>query len=304
MDLQLPMFPIFLGLFLFVFMALKIFKISHNKPSKLPPGPWKLPVIGNLHQLGGSLPHHGLRDLAKKHGPLMSIRMGQLQAVVVSSPEFAEEVLRTHDAILAFRPRILMSELMFYNSTDIGFSPLGEYWRQLRKICTQELLSAARVQSLRPVREEEMLGLVEWIASKAGSSINMTKLIHTTNYGITSRAVFGKKTRDIEEYIAVVVDALEILGGFDLADLFPSLGFLDPLVFGTRAKLERLHRKADRIYDNIIREHKEKKMAEAKEIIPEDLIDVLLKFHGKDHGFSLTTDNIKAVIWVSKTTIT
>ena len=304
MDLQFPIFPIFLSLFLFVFVSLKIFKRSHNNSSKLPPGPWKLPIIGNMHQLGGSLPHHGLRDLAKKYGPLMSVRLGQLQTVVVSSPEFAEEVLKTHDAIFAYRPRILMSEIMFYNSTDISYSPMGEYWRQLRKICTQELLSAARVKSLRPVREEEMRSLVDWIASNAGSPINLTKRIYTTNFGITSRAAFGKKSEDIEEFISIVMDAIGILGGFDLADLFPSFGFLDSLIFGTTAKLKRLHEKADRIYDNIIGEHKEKK-AQAQnsgnmEIVPEDLIDVILKFHDNNHhGFSLTTDNIKAVIWVS-----
>ncbi|XP_024029879.1 cytochrome P450 71D9-like [Morus notabilis] len=305
MDLQFPSSLILLiSSFLFVFTVLNTLKRSSkptNTSSKLPPGPWKLPIIGNLHQLLNPLPHHALRDLAKKYGPLMYIRMGQLPTVVVSSPEFAEEVMRTHDAIFASRPHILISEIMFYNSTDIVSPPCGEYWRQLRKICTQELLSAARVQSFRPIREEEMSNLMEWIASNVGSSINLTERIYSSIYSITSRAAFGEKSEDQEEFISLAIEVAKILGGFDLTDLFPSLGFLDPLIFGTREKFERLHQRSDRIIDNIIKEHKKKKQPTTKsgesETVAEDLVDVLLKFCNNDLGFSLTIDNVKAVIW-------
>ncbi|XP_024029887.1 cytochrome P450 71D11 [Morus notabilis] len=303
MDLQHPILPILLPFFLFLFMVLSILKRSYktsNSSLKLPPGPCKLPIIGNMHQLVGSLPHHALRDLARKYGPLMSIRMGQLPIVVVSSPEFAKEVMRTHDTIFAFRPHVLVSRIVFYNSTDLISAPYGEYWRQLRKICIQELLSPARVQSFRPIREEEMFNLMEWIASNVGSSINLTERIHSSTYNITSRAAFGKKSKDQEEFITLVIEVAKILGGFDLEDLFPSFGFLDPLIFGTRAKFERLHQRADRIIENIIKEHKEKKpTAKSGEshTITEDLVDVLLKFCNNDLGFSLTTDDVKAVIW-------
>ncbi|XP_024029898.1 cytochrome P450 71D11 [Morus notabilis] len=302
MDLQLPSFSILLSSFLFVFMVLNILKRSSktiNSSSKYPPGPWKLPIIGNLHQLLSSLPHHALRDLAKKYGPLMYIRIGQVPTLVVSSPESAKEVMRNHDASFASRPVFLFTEIMFYNSRDILFSPYDEYWRQLRKICTQELLSAARVQSFRSIRAEEMLNLMEWIASNVGSSVNLTQRIYSSTYTITARAAFGKKSEDQEEFISIMVEAIKLSSGFDLADVFPSFGFLDPLIFGTRAKLEKLHEKSDRIVENIIKEHNKRKSAEKSgesETVTEDLVDVLLKFHDNDLGFSLTTDNLKAII--------
>ncbi|KAL5548605.1 hypothetical protein UlMin_003836, partial [Ulmus minor] len=161
MELQIPSFSILFASLLFVFVVLNILgrAKTNNTTSKLPPGPWKLPIIGNMHQLVGSLPHHALRDLSKKYGPFMYLKNGQVPTLVVSSPEFAKEVMNTHDVIFASRPHLTASQIMNYNSTGIAFAPYGEYWRQLRKICWQELLSISSVQSFRPIREEELFNL-------------------------------------------------------------------------------------------------------------------------------------------------
>ncbi|KAB2615518.1 cytochrome P450 71D9-like [Pyrus ussuriensis x Pyrus communis] len=274
MEHQWPSFPIMFAFLLFIIMVLKIGKRgnTNNYPSNLPLGPWKLPFIGNLHQLIGCLPHYGLRDLAEKYGPLLHLRLGEVSTIIVSSAEFAKEVMKTHDVIFASRPQILATRILSYGSTNITFAPYGDYWRQLRKICTLELLSTERVQSYQLVREED----------------------------ITSRAAFGKKTRDHEKFIYVAEEAGKVAGGFALADLYPSVSLLH-LVSGIRPKLERGHKQADRIMENIINEHQKDlettKNVEGESV--EDLVHVLLKFH--EHGgaleFSLTTNNIKAVIF-------
>jgi hypothetical protein len=134
----------------------------------------------------------------------MYLQLGEVPTIAVSSPELAREVMKTHDSIFATRPTILASEIMSYDSSDIVFARYGNYWRQLRKICLLELLSSKRVESFRPIREEEISNLVKWIASKAGSSINLTEKLFSTMSVITARAAFGKKCKDQEKFLSAL----------------------------------------------------------------------------------------------------
>ncbi|MBA0783751.1 hypothetical protein Gotri_001409, partial [Gossypium trilobum] len=62
-----------------------------------------------------------------------------------------------------------MDHVISYDSRDIVMAPYGNYWRQVRKICTVELLTAKRVQSFESIRQEEVSGLVKYISSNQGS---------------------------------------------------------------------------------------------------------------------------------------
>ncbi|PRQ38811.1 putative indoleacetaldoxime dehydratase [Rosa chinensis] len=88
--------------------------------SKLPPGPSSLPIIGNLHMLG-SLPHRSLQHLAKRYGPIMSIHLGNVPVIVVSSPKAAELFLKTHDHNFANRPKTKVSQCMTNGAKDLAF---------------------------------------------------------------------------------------------------------------------------------------------------------------------------------------
>ncbi|XP_061356908.1 cytochrome P450 71D9-like [Gastrolobium bilobum] len=275
-----------------------------KKPKKsvstynIPPGPRKLPIIGNIHNLVGSQPHRKLRALAIKYGPLMHLQLGEVSTTVISSPKCAREVMKTHDINFATRPQILATEILSYNSTNIVFAPYGNYWRQLRKICTLELLSLKRVNSFQPIREEELSNLVKRIASEKGKPVNLTQAVLSSIYTIASRAAFGKKFKDQEKFISVTKESAKVAGGFDIGNLFPSIAW-PQIISGLRPKLERLHRQADQIMENIINEHKEAKsnakgdQGEADE----DLVDVLMKYEdGSNQDIFLTKNNIKAII--------
>ena len=286
-------------------MLVKLLNPYKGKESalKLPPGPKPLPIIGNLHHLGGSQMHHILRDLANQYGPLMHLKLGQASTLIVSSPEVAEEFMKTHDIIFANRPRLLSGRILNYDCTDIAFSPFGNYWRQLRRICKTELLSPQRVQTFRSIREEEVMNLIESISSNRGSTINLSSKILSLTYGITARAAFGKKSKYQEDFISLVKEAIIIAAGFTIADMYPSVEIIQ-VISQLNPKLRRLHKNIDAILENIVNDHKEKslKTRGTDEKAEEDLVDVLLNIQKSgEFGTSLTNSSIKSVVMVSET---
>ncbi|KAI0516224.1 hypothetical protein KFK09_008896 [Dendrobium nobile] len=132
--------PIFSTLFLI--LLIKRFTLHKTtNPTNFPPGPWKLPIIGNLHQLLGEHPHCRLQNLAKTYGPLLHLKLGEINLIVITSREFVCDIFRTHDLKFAARPELMAGKIIFYNNSDIGLAPYDKTWSKLRKICTVELLS-------------------------------------------------------------------------------------------------------------------------------------------------------------------
>ncbi|MED6122584.1 hypothetical protein PIB30_041122 [Stylosanthes scabra] len=143
-----------------------------------------------MYSLVGSMPHEALRNLASKYGPLMHLKLGEISNIIVSSPEMAQEIMKTQDLNFCDRPNLLFTRIWAYNRTSIAFGNYGDYWRHVRKICTMELLTAKRVQSFRHIREKEVSELVKAVSESEGSIFNLTQKIFSMIYGIAARAAF------------------------------------------------------------------------------------------------------------------
>ncbi|GKC31905.1 cytochrome P450 71D11-like protein [Tanacetum coccineum] len=100
---------------------------------------------------------------------------------------------------------------IFKGARNFSFSQYGDYWRRIRKICSQELLSPTRVQSFGPALEEEVSNFI--------------------------KSAFGMKCKDQEWFIELVKEASAAAAGFHISDLFPSSTLL-PKLKGFKTKLE------------------------------------------------------------------
>ncbi|KAJ8768019.1 hypothetical protein K2173_020959 [Erythroxylum novogranatense] len=293
----------FLILFIFlvlVFTVLKAFtnsRTSSSLTSKLPPGPWRLPIIGNLHQLVGHLPHHILKQLAKKYGPIMHLQLGEVSTVVISSADLAKEVMKNQDSVFATRPYAFCTNIFSYGYKNVAFGPYGEYWRQLKKLYILELLSGKRVRSFRSVREEEILNFVKTISLKAESSsmINLTKMATDLSLSITSRTAFGK-IRERQPIVRLLEGIVENGDGFRLLDVFPSNKLLH-LITREKAKLIGVQREIDTTFEKVIDECRMRKSSSTeadKDCIINAIFEVedqgLIKPFGQDHIKAIMVD--------------
>ncbi|XP_050209123.1 desmethyl-deoxy-podophyllotoxin synthase-like [Mercurialis annua] len=290
-------FSLFLAFILWAIIW-KIFRLYSSKPLNLPPGPRQLPVIGNLHQfmINGALPYRRLAGWAKKYGAIMQIQLGQVPVVIISTPETAKQVLTTHDLVFAIRPPLIVSDIIFYKGADIAFTPYGDLWKQLRRICMTELLSPSRVKSLRSVREEAVTKLVSSISSREGSPVNLSKMLHSLACTVISRATFGDECEDQEEIIPIAEEVLKMATGICISDLFPSSKILH-FFTGIRYRLMKLHKKIDSVLQNIVNKHKVSRAASGINMEGKDIVHVLLNLQEQGNlELPLTTDNIKGVI--------
>ncbi|PNX60200.1 cytochrome p450 71d8-like protein, partial [Trifolium pratense] len=137
--------------------------------------------------------------------------------------------------------------------------------------------------------------------SSAGSKINLTTRIFSLINSIISRSAFGDKSDDQVEFVSLIRQAIALSTGLDLDDLFPSSKILHMLT-GYKGKIEKIHKRVDKILDNVVRKHQEKRAGgndgNKSEIENEDLVDVLLRVQQSGSlDIQLTINNIKSVIW-------
>ncbi|KAM6562346.1 hypothetical protein CsatB_022344 [Cannabis sativa] len=278
----------------------KIKANNENKP-KLPPAPPKLPIIGNLHQLG-SLPHQSLWNLSKTYGHIMGLHFGTVPAIVISSAEAAEEVLKTNDLACCNRPTLTGPTKLSYNNIDITFSPYGEHWRQIRKLCSLKLLSSKSVQSFDFIRDEEIHSLNDFLreSSVSATPVNLSVKMSTLMASMTFRTAFGKRFPecglDSDEFEEMIHRAMGVVGTFAFSDLFPHVGWIVDRLSGAHAKCENIFRELDDFFQIVIAEHLNRTPEKGRE----DLVDLLLSMEtGEDDSTNeepFTRDCTKALI--------
>lgn len=232
----------------------------------------------------------------------MYLELGEVPTVVVTSPQVLLEMMKTNELMFVDRSQNLATKIMSYECMDVVMAPYGDYWKHVKKICMMELLSPNKVQSFWSVREEEVSKLVGSISKMVGSPVNLSDRIFSLTNDITARATFGNTCKDKQAFLALMQEVIQLAGGFNIADLFPSLKFLETMS-GTRRKLESTHAKVDKMLDRIIDEHR-RRFGDENAELEEDLVDVLLRLQASSNlDMPITMDNVKAVLLVIKCSV-
>ncbi|KAG2301964.1 hypothetical protein Bca4012_060297 [Brassica carinata] len=272
---------------------------KRKKKQRGPPSPPGFPIIGNLHQLG-DLPHQSLWRLSKQYGPVMFLKLGRVPTVVVSSSDTAKQALKIHDLHCCSRPSLAGPRELSYNYLDIVFSPFDDYWKELRRMCVQELFSVKRVHSIKPIKDEEVKKLIDSVRESASqrSPVNLSEKFLALTVSVICKAAFGLSFQGTvlnnDRFSKLVREAFLFLGSFSASDFFPNGGWIIDRLTGLQRWRERSVRDLDAFYEQMFDLHKQGN----KEGV-EDFVDLLLRLEKEETvlGYGkLTRNHIKAVL--------
>nr|QWK52279.1 cytochrome P450 71B14-3 [Isatis tinctoria] len=279
------------------FASILVAKNTRKTKRNLPPGPPRLPIIGNLHQLG-SKPHRSMFKLSEKYGSLMSLKFGNVSTVVASTPETVKDVLKTFDVDCCSRPHLTYAARLSYNRNDLAFSEYSKYWRELRKWTVIELYTAKRVKSFGHIREEEVSSFVDSIKQSASleKEVNFNLKLMKLSASVICRLGFGislEGSKLESSYGEVIQGIMEVVGSFAAADFFPIVGGLIDRITGLHSKCEKVFKAMDSFFDQAIKHHLD------DESVKDDIIALLLKMESGEIGlgeFQLTRTHTKGIL--------
>ncbi|KAK1381083.1 Psoralen synthase [Heracleum sosnowskyi] len=293
---QSPLYLYFFPLSLVTIFLYKWLMLRKAAVKNLPPSPPKVPIIGNLHQIGPD-PHVSLRDLAQKYGPLMLLKFGSVPVLVVSSADAAQEILKTNDLVFSDRPTLSVPNRIFYNGRDVGFARYSEYWRQLKSACVTQLLSSSRVHSFHNVREEEVALLIQNIQHPHSKLVNLSDLLAELTNNVVCRVALGRKYYSVykgKSYKILFDELMKMLGySRSLGDFFPWLGWVDWLS-GLNGKVEKAANEIDTFLEGVLRDHPST-TASNNGCANKDFVSILLEIQNTDAGSSIDRECISDI---------
>ncbi|XP_038687187.1 LOW QUALITY PROTEIN: geraniol 8-hydroxylase-like [Tripterygium wilfordii] len=270
---------------LFTMALVKTFYVvaggSKTSSGRLPPGPVALPIVGNLLQLGDK-PHKSLAKLAKIHGPIMSLKLGKVTAVIFSSATMAKEVLQKHDIAFANRTVCLVDAVRVHEHEDAGLPwlPISPAWRIHRKVCNSYIFSGQRLDASQEIRQKKVQELLVFVEESccSGKPIDIGQAAFSTIVNLLSNTIFSVDLADSDSDIArmfkrVVNGIMEEAGKPNLSDYFPLLRKIDPQ--GIRRRMTLYFGKILELFDQMIKD-RSRLRKEPDFISSNDVLDTLL----------------------------
>ncbi|GMH29814.1 hypothetical protein Nepgr_031657 [Nepenthes gracilis] len=271
---------------------LLLLKRTKYSQKQLPPGPFPLPVIGNVlnHIVN---PQRSFGEIAKVYGPVMTVQLGYLTTVVISSAAMARQVLQKQDLSFSTRNPWAAVSVLDHHESSVAFLPPDSEWRNLRKICKSFIFSNSRIDASGALRRKVVQQLISHVQNRcaAGSAVNIREAAFTTSLNLISNTFFssgladyGGSENQLKDLISAMVAEAGTLSG---SDFFPMLKPFDPQ--GIRRRSTIIMKKIFSIFNSIINERLTSRKASVSSEKNEDVLDSILNIsQGNNKEFDLS----------------
>ncbi|KIJ57779.1 hypothetical protein HYDPIDRAFT_34800 [Hydnomerulius pinastri MD-312] len=269
----------------FILLTLKsLIRKRRENPAglPLPPGPPRLPIVGNLFgvkDLGRQWLTYA--DWSKKYGDLLYVEIFGQKLLVLNSEKVAEELLDKRSQNYSDRPQVPMVTLMGWEF-NVGFLQYGPSWRKHRKAMHQALNLQAMLNyrhiQLNSVRQ--LVRNILQVPDEMEAHIRTQVLCHLT-------LVYGYKMEPRNDLFASIADrasdmlANSFFPGAALVNAFPVFQYLPEWCPGAGfKKYAQQCRKLTRKLRDLPYEYVQKQMAEG--IAPHSVVSEMLEHNEEE----------------------
>ena len=231
-DLR-PTMETWLGVLVSLCIAAFFFPLLFSMPKKkLPPGPFAFPIISSYLWLRKSYTELEpiLRNLHAKHGPIVSLPLGNSPAIFVASASLAHEALVQNAAVFAHRPvPPVTNKVIGSNQHNVSSAGYGPTWRLLRRNLTTEILNPLRLKAYSRARKWVLEILFSRLLRSSETGDGVVRVVDDFHFAMFCLLVlmcFGdqleeEKVREIE---AAQLRVLAGFGTFNMLNFWPTIG--------------------------------------------------------------------------------
>ncbi|PSR76828.1 hypothetical protein PHLCEN_2v8209 [Hermanssonia centrifuga] len=236
----------------------KLTKELGKTPSRLPPGPRPLSIIGNVHQLPVSNQHEIFFEWGQKYGDLIYARLFQTPVVITNSIQVARDLMERRGSNFSDRPNfVLFNELMGWGAV-LTHLPYGEKFRKQRKWFQAAFQSKTALHAFQALQRRETYVLLTGLTDSSNAFRSHLKryaaaIIVEIAYGHTVSSLEDEyieiADRATTETVTAGTPGASILGL--LVDFFPILKHYPIWLPGSGFKIRtnEVRRLVNRLFD-------------------------------------------------------
>ncbi|CAI9767277.1 unnamed protein product [Fraxinus pennsylvanica] len=230
----------------------------------------------------------------------MYLKLGSRNTIVVSSPNIAKLVLQKHDRVFSSRTAPAATAAYDHFKKSVAWLPVASQWRNLRKICKEQMFLSHRLDASHGLRQEKLKKLCDYVHDCCSNEqivdignaafITSLNLVSATLFSVDFAQFNSDSSQETKEIVRGLMEAGAVP---NLADFFPVLEFIDPQ--GIKREFKSYTSKVFAIFDDLINQRLKSRSESLDHPVRNDLLEVILD-NSQTNESELTLDVLKHLL--------
>lgn len=240
--------------------VLLVFYALHRKHrrAKLPPGPPRLPIIGNLHQAPSVRAWVTYQKWIEEYGPIVSADFAGTTVIVLGDYQTARELLDKRGNMYSSRPRMVMASELVCRNKNMLFKQYTPDFLLHQRI-SASVLSPRASSCYTPIQDLESKTLLHNLLTSASSNpdsivadfanifeIMSASIVYSTTFGLRILTGHEWQIETSHECVQNIVKAGQV--GAWIVDALPWLNVLPEALAPWKKTADAWHDKWDNLH--------------------------------------------------------